>query len=55
MSLTPERYTAVDAELQRIQHFLALLAAEIETAAPLTDKRSFSWMAAIQADGALAH
>jgi hypothetical protein len=55
MALTPERYSRVDAELQRIKHFLVTLAEEIETTAPATDKRGFSWMAAIQADSAMVN
>ena len=55
MALTPERYIAVDAELKRMKLFLGSLAEEIEAAAPATHKRGFSWIAAIQVDGALTH
>jgi hypothetical protein len=55
MALTPERYGVVDAELQRIKQFLADLTQEIKASASATEKRGFSWTAAIQAGSAIAH
>jgi hypothetical protein len=55
MAVTPERHEAIRAELTRMKRYMESLAIEIEAAAPMTDKRGLSWLAAIQLDSALTH
>jgi hypothetical protein len=55
MAVTPERHEAIMAELARMKRSMENLAIEIEAAAPMTDKRGLSWLAAIQVDSAITH
>ena len=55
MALTPARHAVVYAELQYIHTYLTSLAREIDAAAPLTDKRGFTYQVANRAAEQVAH
>lgn len=55
MTLSKERLSEVDAELQRIKQFLLALAEEIQESEPLATRRGESWLAALEAEHALGH
>ncbi len=55
MALTPARQTVVIAELQYIHTYLTSLARELDTAAPLTDKRGATYQVANRAAEQVAH
>jgi hypothetical protein len=51
MALTPERQAVLDAELQYIHRYFLSLASEINAAAPLAEKRGYTYHAALQVAG----
>ena len=55
MALTPARHTVVVAELRYLHTYLTSLAREIDSAAPLTDKRGFTYQVANRAAEQVAH
>ena len=55
MALTPARHTVVVAELRYIYTYLTSLARKIDSAAPLRDKRGFTYQVANRAAEQVAH
>ena len=55
MALTQKRHTAVVAELHYIHTYLISLANEIDLAAPLTDKRGFTYQTITRTAEQVAH